>query len=117
MTKWAARKRAQRALPNLVGQKCEDCGTTKLLQRHHPDYSKPDAFRILCRMCHVKADQADGHRPAKQMRVCRLCGAMFLPTHSKKHNLCSPECRSEMGRINARKRWGSGTKSLKACRA
>jgi predicted nucleic acid-binding Zn ribbon protein len=112
MTKrgWAVRKAAQRAVP-LTEETCSRCGSRDRLQRHHPDYSKPTEVQILCQACHVKADQRDGYRSVKQMRPCALCGTAFMPTHSKKHTLCSPECRSEMGRRNARKRWGTGQAS------
>lgn len=110
MNKNSIRKRAQKAEP--VPFHCEACGATENLERHHPNYSKPDVFEVLCRPCHVKADQAAGYRRKKQPKACALCGTQFMPTHSKKHSLCSDACRSEMGRINARKRWGSGTLSL-----
>ena len=32
--------------------KCEKCGLTKRLERHHPDYSKPLMFKTLCCLCH-----------------------------------------------------------------
>ncbi len=109
MTKrgWAVRKAAQRAVP-LTGATCERCGAVDGLQRHHPDYSQPTLVQILCQPCHVLADQRDGFRRTKQARACALCGTTFIPEHSRKHTLCSPACRSEMGRINALKRWGTG---------
>jgi len=33
-------------------EKCEVCGSTHNLQRHHPDYSKPLEVMTLCRDCH-----------------------------------------------------------------
>ena len=39
---------------SLVGKKCEVCGDTKFLQRHHNDYNKHLDITILCRNCHVK---------------------------------------------------------------
>ena len=104
VTKWAARKRAQRAMPTLAGQEC-NCGATTNLQRHHPDYSDLDRFEVLCPRCHVLADQRDGHRKTKQTIPCKICGTMFLPSHSKKHTTCSRACLSEIGRRNAMKRW------------
>lgn len=104
--KWAAHKEAQRMTPRLTV--CEVCGKGPPLQRHHPDYDDPNNVEILCQSCHIKADQRDGHRETKQLKNCKLCGAEFMPTHSKKHNLCSPKCRSEMGRRNAMKRWHPG---------
>jgi len=31
---------------------CSKCGSAKNIERHHPDYSKPLEFVILCRKCH-----------------------------------------------------------------
>lgn len=107
---WSVRKAAQRVV-SLVGKTCQKCGGTHRLQRHHPDYSKPEEVEILCQPCHVKADMEAGYRHAKQPKLCKVCGKEFMPTHSKKHNTCSPTCLSEIGRINAMKRWGNGTQS------
>jgi hypothetical protein len=104
-TKSASRKAAQRAYPAL--EKCESCGTTERLQRHHPDLSDALSVVILCQSCHAAADQAlgkwgRGNRPAK---VCSICGHSFTDySHSRVKN-CSPECVAEAGRRNARKRW------------
>ncbi len=108
-TKWMARKRSQRAMPTLA--KCQECGATGKLERHHPNYAEPDRFEVLCPPCHIKADQRDGTRRKKPMKACKVCGAMFLPSHSKKHNTCSKTCLSAIGRINAMKRW-HGTQNL-----
>ena len=102
-TKWMARKRAQRAAPIL--KECQDCGATKKLQRHHPDYNKPDLFKVLCGPCHAKADQRDGHRRQKPKQKCTICKTMFLPKDSHSHKTCGKECLSEIGRRNAMKRW------------
>lgn len=109
MLKNTIRRRAQTAAPTLMA--CEECGEVKHLQRHHPDYSRPNHFEILCRPCHVLADQRDGHRRTKQPKNCKVCGKAFMPTHSKNHTTCSRECLSAIGRMNAEKRWGSGRKN------
>ena len=106
-TKWMARKRAQRNLKSLEGVMCEVCGVAAK-ERHHPDYEKPDVYQVLCRLCHVIADKRDGHRRVRQEKRCKICGKMFMPCHSKKHNTCSRGCLSEMGRRNAMKRWANG---------
>jgi hypothetical protein len=31
---------------------CTQCGSTEHIERHHPDYSKPLEFIVLCRKCH-----------------------------------------------------------------
>jgi hypothetical protein len=36
----------------VLGEKCEHCGSTNNLQKHHPDYSKPLEIVTLCRDCH-----------------------------------------------------------------
>ena len=56
-SKWAARKRAQRAIP-LV--KCEECGSTNNLQRHHDDLSRPLDVKVLCQQCHTNRDMELG---------------------------------------------------------
>jgi hypothetical protein len=35
-----------------LGEKCEICGNTEKLERHHEDYSKPLEVRTLCKYCH-----------------------------------------------------------------
>ena len=111
MTKcgWGVRKAAQRSV-SLAGKACAECGSTHRLQRHHPDYTKPTHVVILCQACHVRADLEAGTRKTKQPKVCKVCGKDFMPSHSKKHNTCNPECLSAIGRMNAMKRWGSGKK-------
>lgn len=105
MKKNSMRKSAQRAIPIVTA--CQECGATENLQRHHPDYSQPDRVEILCPPCHLKADQRDGTRKAKQTKLCKVCGKEFTPRHSKKHSTCSKECLAEIGRRNAMKRWGN----------
>lgn len=100
-----ARRRAQRAFPD--PKPCEKCGVTESVQRHHPDITKPLEIIWLCQACHVAADAAEGRwgkgpRPPKS---CKVCGKLFAPSHSKKHNTCSRACLSEIGRRNAMKRW------------
>jgi protein-arginine kinase activator protein McsA len=110
MTDWKSRKAAQRAV-SLTGKVCENCSGVNRLQRHHRDYSKPTEVQILCQNCHVKADQRDGFRRVKAKKRCKVCDMEFLPKHSRKHATCSRECLSELGRMNAMKRWTSGNKN------
>jgi len=50
------RKNACHNIP-LKDKKCNVCGTTSDLQRHHEDYSRPLEIIILCRKCHNKLHQ------------------------------------------------------------
>ena len=102
-SKW--RKRAQRSVP-LV--ECESCGSTSSLQRHHPDWETPEVVRVMCQMCHTKVDYDRGRwgRGRKKRKQCVVCQSSFLPSHSKKHKTCSPQCLSILGRFNAGLRWG-----------
>ena len=45
-----ARRLAQR-IP--LGDKCEECGATINLERHHEDYSRPLEVHTLCRSCNM----------------------------------------------------------------
>jgi len=38
---------------------CEDCGSIKSLERHHPDYNKPLEVVTLCKSCHMKRHRRD----------------------------------------------------------
>lgn len=107
MKRNTARMRASRAIPKASLKKCQRCGTksAKRLERHHQDYNKPLDVEILCPTCHAKADQEIGNRPIKQAKACKVCGAMFMPSHSKKHATCSAKCLSLLGKQNAEKRW------------
>jgi hypothetical protein len=41
---------ASQRLP--MKDKCEECGSTEKLERHHPDHSRPKEFKTLCHKCH-----------------------------------------------------------------
>ncbi len=112
MSKWQPRKAAQRAVP--IMDKCEKCGKTESLQRHHPDYSKPKEVKILCQDCHVIADLEDGTRHRKPMQKCEVCGKMFDPLDSHKHRTCGSICLAIRGRENALRRWHGKTSPILA---
>lgn len=38
----------------LTRPSCSKCGSKERIERHHPDYSKPLEFVLLCRACHRK---------------------------------------------------------------
>lgn len=108
-----AHKSAQRAMPVLT--MCQECGSTDNLERHHPNYNQPSIFQVLCQKCHIKADQRDGTRRTRKTKNCKVCGKEFTPSHSKNNNTCSKECLSEIGRINANKRWHGQRIGNKEC--
>jgi len=53
--KGISRRKAQRNVP--LASKCEWCGSTEGLERHHEDYSKQLEVITLCKTCHTKAHQ------------------------------------------------------------
>lgn len=95
LSKCAARKRAQLAKPK--GQKCQECGSEKFVEGHHPDIEGlPLLVIYLCRKCHAKADQLAGKRwknPKKFVlgKVCEHCG---LPVKEQRDRVrfCSRAC-------------------------
>lgn len=114
---WAARKAAQR---HVMAEKCSVCGSTERVERHHPDITKPLDVEILCFRCHVKADQRDGTRRSRPiMEVpCLVCGQVFVPPRTRKRGarLCGRvECRAEMGRRAAARRWGASATASTDC--
>ena len=68
--------------------KCEWCGSTENLSRHHSDYSKPVQVLTLCAKCNKEADR----QRRKQLRTgkidtdrhCDNCGKTFSEC-GKKH--------------------------------
>lgn len=99
----SARKAAQRAISVSF---CEMCGLKSGLQRHHPDILDPLNVVILCQPCHAAVHVADGTwgNGKKQPKKCVVCLRLFDYRHSL-NKTCSRECLSELGRMNARKRW------------
>jgi len=41
---------------NITKGPCFVCGTSEIIEKHHPDYSKPWEWIWLCRRCHKKID-------------------------------------------------------------
>lgn len=104
ISKWAARKKAQRAIQTL--ESCEMCGATGVrLERHHEDYQKPLEVMILCPTCHSHREHENGQRKPKAAKTCPICGAVFTHYTHSRNRTCSRQCLSELGRINAKKRW------------
>jgi hypothetical protein len=105
-------KRAQRAYPKLNA--CVRCGSTLLLQRHHPNPDDALTVVILCQVCHAKEHVALGTwgRGEKKVKTCVVCGKDFSDYSHSRVKTCSPICLSELGRRNARKRWDKGWTDL-----
>lgn len=106
LTPSASRKRAQRAFPKPSA--CERCGTTSQLHRHHPNLQDATSVVILCQRCHAAEHvrRGDWGRGAKKPKTCVVCGREFSNYSHTRVKTCSPTCLSELGRQNARKRWG-----------
>ena len=53
--KYPEKKLAHQLARNLpMKSKCENCGHTQSLQKHHPDYSRPLLITTLCKKCHTQ---------------------------------------------------------------
>lgn len=57
----------------LTRKPCRICGSTKKIQAHHPDYSRPLDVEWLCFVCH--REHAHGQTVSKRMRS-RIQGAV-----------------------------------------
>jgi len=63
---YKSRHQQQIAVENLayrlvpLGSRCEHCGSTENLCRHHPDYTKPFSIVTLCHSCHMKLHSKSG---------------------------------------------------------
>jgi hypothetical protein len=84
--KFHAKLYAQRHVP--LKEKCEHCGSTEQLERHHFDYSKPLDVTTLCKRCHeaahVNAAIKSGIDTVKlPNRHCNTCGLVY-PNCSRK---------------------------------
>lgn len=111
-TKNALRKQAQRAYPKPLP--CELCGETKKVQRHRPNIEGALSVVFLCQKCHVKEEMARGTwgRGLKKPKVCVVCGEMFTKYTHVRVKTCGKACRSELGRLNANKRWRNASTDL-----
>jgi len=112
--KAAVWKAAQRAVQGVT--ECQRCGAvSKVLQRHHPDYSKPTEVIVLCPRCHAAV-----HKKPPYQSTCVVCGKQFVAaTHRHRAKLCSPECQSEYFRrlAKARREARSAANSQEAAHA
>lgn len=99
-------KRAQRAV-STSGERCNRCGSTSSLQRHHDDYTKPDQVEILCAHCHVREHHL---LPLKE---CLICKSAFRADRSRRTLCGSEKCRAEWGRRCADRRWTGHTRQRK----
>lgn len=105
-SKAASRKRAQRSV-SLSGKCCSKCGSNVYLDRHHHDYQQAINVTILCRKCHRRQDIAEGKQETVPATTCEICHTTFKPKRRRRAKICAnPECRAELGKRSARKRWG-----------
>ena len=69
-------QRAQREVP--LGAKCQMCGTTEKLQRHHldenPGNNAIENLMTLCGPCHTKWHWQHGKKAWKPANACSVCG-------------------------------------------
>ena len=111
LTPAAYRKRAQRAIPLT---KCEECGSTERLQRHH--YNGLENYldvKILCQKCHTKADIKLGKwgQGPRKIKICVICHSEFTDYSHSRVSTCGRKYWSELARRNALKRW-HGSKAV-----
>lgn len=114
LTKAASRKRAQRAFPKILP--CEICGGSIRVQRHHHDHQSALSVRFLCQSCHTKEEVLAGTWGIgpKKKKVCKNCGKEFERYTHSRVQLCGKQCLSQIGRLNALKRWGTKKTALDA---
>lgn len=106
------RKAAQRLYD---ADRCDRCDSTNGVQRHHidrdPMNNDPSNVEVLCQACHTADHMRDGTwgKGRVEPATCAICGVEFQPKRSRRSTLCGePECRTEMGRQSAQKRWSQG---------
>lgn len=90
MTPTAVRKRAQRAV-DLTGLRCQRCGATDRLHRHHHDYSKPLEVEIVCATCHGTEHAQQRWAGHTKQRMCACCGVTFTYKRARE-TTCSLSC-------------------------
>lgn len=59
--KYPNRILARKARFSLKPKPCEVCGTMNSIERHHPDYAKPDDVVFLCRTHHHELHSWDSN--------------------------------------------------------
>lgn len=79
-----------------LASNCLFCGSTKNLERHHPDYDKPLEVITMCRRCHKKIHilfhpKGPRNPPPPLEKNCKTCGEIFISKQSKQY--CSIKCR------------------------
>lgn len=111
MTGNSGRKAAQKMYP---ATRCERCGGTRILQRHHrdrdPTNNQPANVEILCLGCHVEEHHSkrEWGRGKPAVAQCEVCKDNFQPKRSCRAALCGrQECAREKGRRSAALRWAS----------
>ena len=108
---WKGLKQAQR---KFKVEKCEICGGSKTLQRHHKDGNRlnnsAENVQILCQECHKNEHMKKGTWGKGRIlknKICVICGKSFRPRRARDKICKNKECLKELGRISALKRWSS----------
>ena len=105
-------RRAQRTIPIFEDDKCDHCGGTTILQRHHKDGNAYNNnltnVEILCQKCHVAEHMRMGtwgKGKTLTPKECVVCGTPFQPRKDRDKLCGHPSCLEELGRRSAIKRW------------
>ena len=76
-----------------LGSKCEFCGSTEYLERHHPDYSKPLEVITVCKSCNAKIRWQDQEKPLREpCPYCKGTNIVKVGIVHKKRRLRCNDC-------------------------
>lgn len=99
----AGRKQAQRLYKNL--SKCERCGGTETLHRHHIDHNTSNNtssnIAILCIRCHGSIHANQHWKDHTKDRICLYCGTQFTYKRPREKT-CSRQCGNKLAWMKRR---------------